>query len=154
MQKTNIYLDPEGYIFQGVEHKIYQNPNDSDLLIKIKKPCIKPKSFLRSIFRNRYQYGLYRDWVALYENYLRIVNKNGTVPSYLPSLHGFVDTNLGVGLSVRKVLDFDGCVAKTLSEYISSGVDLCFLEEAESIIKCNTHPVRYCHGNPLRTTHL
>jgi hypothetical protein len=24
---------------------------------------------------------------------------------------------------------------------------------AESIIKCNTHPVRYCHGNALRTTH-
>jgi hypothetical protein len=26
-------------------------------------------------------------------------------------------------------------------------------DAAESIIKCNTHPVRYRHGNTLRTTH-
>jgi len=93
-------------LFVGKTRGIYQHPHDDSLFIKI-------------AFSDNYQNGSLDEL----REYLRLVVFGFDLAEFISPLYGLVETNLGYGLVVDKIRNWDGGISKTLKVFLSEGVD-------------------------------
>lgn len=99
-----ITLGEESLINQGTVRACYQHPQDSNLLIKVPTGSKKEREQANHIELKGYQ--------ALMSEH-----KDLTCISHC---HGFVTTNLGIGLICDCIRDHDGSVSKSILDLINS----------------------------------
>jgi hypothetical protein len=106
----------------GAVSHVYDHPEHVDLLVKI----IKPKPARRMQVKAVSRYGRRRRYIHLLkywrclEEQAAILAAQGTIPAHLEVVLGYVETDLGIGLMVRKET-YRGQIAPTLSVLIRQG---------------------------------
>lgn len=99
--------DPIG---RGRERACYIHPDDPTRAIKIPGDASSPQS---------------RREVAFYH---KLERRGVDYDAYLPRFHGLCETNLGTGIVVDLVRDFDGQVSRALNQYLVAGYPLIEFE--------------------------
>lgn len=94
----------------GQERACYQHPQDNDRVIKIQKGASDKQT---------------RRELALYRNLARRAMRDF---EHIPRYHGKVETNLGEGLVVDKIADYDGAVARSLWWHFEQGYPVAEFE--------------------------
>ncbi|MGL6259065.1 YrbL family protein [Vibrio sp. WXL210] len=93
-----IEINSQFHIASGLERDVYLHPQNNNICIKIQRPRLSVNE-RESFFLNKYK----------------------ACPSF-PDSYGFVDTNLGKGLMVELIRDYDGQISKPLSYYLCNNI--------------------------------
>ena len=104
-------------IGQGRERTCYVHPDDPSKLIKISGEASNTQS-QREL-----------------DLYSRLVNKKKIQYTHLPQFYGLQKTNLGQGLVVDLIRDFDGEVSKSLRWYLDNGRSISEFEPHLELLK-------------------
>ena len=110
-----LHLHDYHFITEGVCRKIYCYPDNDNYIIKIDKKIKKPLNFLNknyisnipNLIGNLSQ----REMLFLKQSKIK---KN----IFFPNFKCFVKTNLGYGLVVEKIKNYDGFISCTLKDYV------------------------------------
>lgn len=120
-----IYLSINDIIADGGRRTIYKHPEYNNRLIKVPKMEELVSKRKRAPFYKRIRPLFmfdenYKDFFA-YSLYNR---KDKKIFDFIPKSYGFVKTNIGKGLSVEWIKNFDGSISITVEEYIrQNGLD-------------------------------
>lgn len=110
-------------IATGNSRAVYRHPADSELLIKVMRPE-KVAWFREQRFRwyrKRRRYGELSSFLQEIAEHLAVrAEQEGAAP-HLQQIAGLVETDLGLGLSVRALRARDGRYAPTLAALVRSG---------------------------------
>ena len=98
-----ITSDPIG---RGRERACYVHPDDPTRAIKVSLGKSSPQS---------------RREIAFYR---KLERRGIDYSAYLPRFHGLCETNLGTGIVVDLVRDFDGQISRALNQYLAAGYPL------------------------------
>ncbi len=99
--------DPIG---RGRERACYVHPDDPMRAIKIPGDASSPQS---------------RREIAFYR---KLERRGVDYSAYIPRFHGLCETNLGTGIVVDLVRDYDGQVSRALNQYLAAGYPLMEFE--------------------------
>ena len=110
-----LHLHDYNFITEGGYRKIYCYPDNDNYIIKIDKNIKKPLNFLNknyisnipNLIGNLSQ----REMLFLKQSKIK---KN----IFFPNFKCFVKTNLGYGLVVEKIKNYDGSISCTLKDYV------------------------------------
>jgi hypothetical protein len=107
-------------VASGLNQHVHQHPGDPDLLIKTLRPDKAEQRFLRKRgIPVKRRHGIYTGWFRELNEYVALrARLPGPHPDFLQHLHGFVETDLGLGLVVGKVKDRSGALAPTLGQAV------------------------------------
>ena len=131
-----IILKKSNFLAEGASQRIFPHPENDQQLIKIPFDDGKggQKNRIRKLVRYSFwRYGNYKSWHDDYEQYIAITGRLNKLPTFVPRLYGFVETNLGCGMVVEKVSASNGNLAKTLGEYRDSNEDLPAIRAAINV---------------------
>jgi hypothetical protein len=110
-------------IASGALNFVYEHPSEPDRLIKILR---REKVLARWLRKSRglpipREFGVYRTWAREIDEYsaLRCRSPNGEAPEFVQRHYGVIDTDLGLGLLVGKVVDHDGQLAPQLARVVA-----------------------------------
>ena len=110
-------------VASGLNQLVHQHPGNPNLLIKTLRPEKAQRRFTRKIggIRVKRRHGIYTGWFRELNEYLALRARTGSGhPPCLQPLHGFVETDLGLGFVVGKIKDRSGQLAPTLGQVVSS----------------------------------
>lgn len=111
-QSNQLRLKDLPPLAQGSYRNIYQHPHDANLLVKVLGPRAHTPTF--RWYKPWRQFTIYRTLKREVREY-RALEKRGLVDlPFLQKFHGIVDTDLGWGISVSKIMTGDGKLAPTL----------------------------------------
>ena len=116
-----IVLSKQEPLAGGLTQSVYQHPQDSGLLIKVRRVEWLQSSYDRTIggkLGYQRRYGVYTTWMRELREYLAARVRAGRHPEFLQRYIGLVETDIGLGLAVGKVTDRSGALARTLEETI------------------------------------
>jgi hypothetical protein len=119
------YVDLSGArpAFIGSERAIFEDPRSPETLIKVCKAGHEAKASRRGDLQPRlrsrwsysqWRYGEMRGWQREYEEYIALLWRTQTLPSFVARYYGFCQTSRGPGMVVEKVRGPDGGLAATL----------------------------------------
>ena len=94
-------------VFSGKTRQIFLHPDDGGALIKV---ALKPDWHLGSL-------------LEMFE-YQRFKTMGFNLAAHISRIDGLVMTNLGYGLLVERVCNFDGSTSLTLRDFINSGASI------------------------------
>ena len=123
-----VALVPDQVLTRGLARMIFDHPQEPGRLIKVVDP--DGTDARRAQNRNRpaiMLYGAFASWQREVSEYCRIMNRIGQLPDFIAGYHGFVMTNLGVGLVVERIGDPDGQLAPSIDTVAATqdhGLDL------------------------------
>ena len=105
----------------GKTQAIYQHPDDSRRLIKIRNLDKLQKTYDRKVgglvgYKRRY--GLYTNWQREIEHHVSVSMRLGYLPFFLQEYHGIVETDCGLGMVVGRLADRAGALAPTLKDVV------------------------------------
>lgn len=107
-------------LVSGAYRDVYQHPLDDDLLIKTIKPIVIERYAGRANwYRSRYGIGHYKNFLREIEEYLVLRRRGQHSLPFIQHFAGVVETDLGLGMVVRKVRGRDGNLAPTLTVLVS-----------------------------------
>ena len=92
----NLQLTPDLYLATGNNRDVYLHPMDDQVCIKIQKEHGGQHNTLEAKFLEKHHHKIFPDY------------------------YGVISTNLGDGLAVGLVKDFDGSISKSLTDYVES----------------------------------
>jgi hypothetical protein len=103
-------------VAQGLNQQVYQYPGKPDLLIKTLRLEKAQRRYMQKRgFWVKRRHGIYTGWVRELNEYLALRARHpGEHPACLQKMHGFVETDVGLGLVVGKVTDRSGGLAPRL----------------------------------------
>jgi len=104
-------------IGQGRERTCYVHPDDPSKLIKISGEASNTQSQRELDF------------------YRSVNNRKGFIYTHLPRFYGIQKTNLGSGIVVELVRDFDGEISKSLRWYLDNGRPISDFETHLELLK-------------------
>ncbi len=116
-----VTLNPDQVLTRGLARMIFDHPQEPDRLIKVVDP--DGTDARRAQKRNRpaiMLYGAFASWQREVSEYCRIMNRMGQLPDFIAGYHGFVMTNLGVGLVVERIGDADGQLAPSIDTVVAT----------------------------------
>jgi hypothetical protein len=114
-ENNEIELRPENLVARGEARIIYVHPGEPNRLVKVVDP--RGCDARRAAKKNRpaiVQFGQLASWQRELTEYCRMLNKLGRLPDFVAQYHGFVQTNLGVGLVVERIGSCDTQLAPSL----------------------------------------
>jgi hypothetical protein len=107
-------------LVSGAYRDVYQHPLDDDLLIKtIKRLVIERYVERANWYRARFGTGHYKNFLREIEEYLVLRRRGQHSLPFIQHFAGVVETDLGLGIVVRKVRGRDGSLAPTLTRLVS-----------------------------------
>jgi hypothetical protein len=117
-----IVLKNQSPLAGGKTQSVYQHPDDSNLLIKVRNLDRLKQTYERRLggrigFKRRH--GFYTTWHRELEHYFSVCLRLGYRPHFLLEYHGVADTDIGLGLIVNRVNDRAGNLAPTLAELVT-----------------------------------
>ena len=98
-------------IGEGRERSCYLHPDDPNKLIKISAGPVKKQS-RREI-----------------ECYQRLQRSAPVAYTHVPEFYGLIETNLGTGIMVDTIRDYDGQISRSFREYLDEGVPIETFED-------------------------
>jgi hypothetical protein len=109
----------------GAYRDVFQHPGDEGLLIKVIKPLFAEREARRANWFEKWQgLGAYKSLLREIEKYLVLRERGQHDLSFIQHFAGIVETDLGLGMVVRKVRGRDGGLAPTLTEIVRArGLD-------------------------------
>ncbi len=105
---------PEAF---GARRAVYRHPLKPDRLIKVVKPSARPAWRVR--FSSRF--GSYKSHGIELTEYLVLRSRMSNDPPIVAPFHGLVETDLGVGVEVERMVDREGRLAPTLHALVERG---------------------------------
>jgi hypothetical protein len=106
-------------LVSGAYRDVYQHPLDDDLLIKtIKRLVIERYVERANWYRARFGTGHYKNFLREIEEYLVLRRRGQHSLPFIQHFAGVVETDLGLGIVVRKVRGRDGKLAPTLTSLV------------------------------------
>jgi hypothetical protein len=118
--QPSIELNGARPLVSGAYRDVYQHPFDDDLLIKTIKPVVIERYAGRANwYRSRYGIGHYKNFLREIEEYLVLRRRGQHSLPFIQHFAGVVETDLGLGMVVRKVRGRDGNLAPTLTVLVS-----------------------------------
>lgn len=108
-------------IADGRTQVVYRHPADPSLLVKIRKLDKLERSYARKLggmIGYKRRHGHYTTWQRELDHYFSVCLRLGYRPNFLQEYHGVADTDLGLGLVVRQVIDRSGSLAPTLAQVV------------------------------------
>lgn len=115
-------LEPLQPLFRGHQRLVFQHPEQPDLLIKVlRAEYVRDKFGAGSSFHNRHRRCReYQPFLREFREYLVACARAPYCLPYIQEVVGLVWTDLGLGLTVRKVSGRDGVSAPTLDRFLRS----------------------------------
>lgn len=116
-----IALKAQPPLAAGSTQTVYQHPDDPNLLIKVRKREKMQKIYDRQLAARigiRRRHGLYTAWMRELQHYFSVHLRLGYRPEFLQPYYGVIDTDLGLGLVVGKVIDRSGNLAPMLRDIV------------------------------------
>ena len=109
----------------GAYRDVFQHPGDDGLLIKVIKPLFAERDARRDNWFEKWQgLGAYKSLMREIEKYLVLRGRGQHDLPFIQHFAGIVETDLGLGMVVRKVRARDGGLAPTLAEIVRTrGLD-------------------------------
>ena len=108
-------------VANGLNQLVHEHPDNPDLLIKTLRLDKAEQRWLRKAggLRVKRRHGIYTGWFRELNEYLALrARMPGGHPPFLQQLHGFAETDLGLGMVVGKVKDRSGNLAPTLGQVV------------------------------------
>lgn len=107
-------------LFRGHQRLVFQHPEQPDLLIKVlRAEYVRDKFGPGSALHNRHRRCReYQPFLLEFREYLVACARAPQCLPYLQEIVGLVWTDLGLGLTVRKVTGRDGASAPTLDRFL------------------------------------
>lgn len=103
----------------GAYRDVFQHPRDDGLLIKVIKPIFAERDARRANWFERWQgLGAYKSLMREIEKYLILRGRGQHDLPFIQHFAGIVETDLGLGMVVRKVRARDGGIAPTIAEIV------------------------------------
>jgi hypothetical protein len=107
-------------LVSGAYRDVYQHPHDDNLLIKVIKPdVIEHYAERANLYRARYGTGPYKNFLREIEEYLVLRRRGQHSLPFIQHFAGVVETDIGLGIVVRKVRGRDGNLAPTLAALVT-----------------------------------
>jgi hypothetical protein len=116
-----VVLKTETPLAVGRTQAVYQHYQDPNLLIKVRRLDRLQRVYDRKIgglIGYKRPHGLYTTWMRELEHYFSVCLRLGYRPQFLQEYHGIVQTDLGLGMVVRRVTDRAGALAPTLQKVV------------------------------------
>ena len=109
----------------GAYRDVFQHPGDDGLLIKVIRPLFAKRDAQRANWFEKWQgLGAYKGLMREIEKYLVLRERGQHDLPFIQHFAGIVETDLGLGMVVRKVRARDGGLAPTLAEVVRTrGLD-------------------------------
>lgn len=117
-----VILKSETPLADGETQIVYQHPDDPTLLIKVRKLDKLQRHYDRKLggmIGYKRLYGRHTTWRRELDHYFSVCLRLGYRPQFLQEYLGVVDTDLGLGMVVRRVADRSGSLAPTLRQVIN-----------------------------------
>ena len=109
----------------GAYRDVFQHPGDDGLLIKVIRPLFAKRDARRANWFEKWQgLGAYKSLMREIEKYLVLRERGQHDLPFIQHFAGIIETDLGLGMVVRKVRARDGGLAPTLAEVVRAhGLD-------------------------------
>ncbi len=109
----------------GAYRDVFQHPRDDGLLIKVIKPIFAERDARRANWFEKWRgLGAYKSLMREIEKYLILRRRGQHNLPFIQHFAGIVETDLGLGMVVRKVRARDGGIAPTIAEIVRTrGLD-------------------------------
>ncbi|MEP2784411.1 MAG: YrbL family protein [Pseudoruegeria sp.] len=131
----SIWLNPDEILAQGSGRVIYQHPEEAGALVKVFKPRTKPLGLSYKCRPIKRRFLTLKTAYLEYEEYISALARLNEMPSYLPSMMGFVNTNLGLAMVVERVDGPDGNLAPSLHKYLlNEGLSPSLVSQVNSLV--------------------
>jgi hypothetical protein len=103
-------------LVSGAYRDVYQHPSDGDLLVKVIKPLYVDRHAMRAKWYDAWLgVGHYKSLLREIEKYLILRRRGQHDLPFIQHFSGIAETDLGLGMVVRKVKDRDGALAPTIA---------------------------------------
>ncbi|MBX3740893.1 MAG: hypothetical protein KF712_07880 [Akkermansiaceae bacterium] len=116
-------LKGETPLAQGRMRLVFRHPRDPALLVKVIRPDILDERWGSGApwYKKRRRFGQYISFIRETEEYIAGCAGGGDAPPFAQKILGYVETDYGLGMVVRAVLDRDGNPAPTLGQIVVRG---------------------------------
>ncbi|WAC20179.1 YrbL family protein [Luteolibacter sp. SL250] len=116
-------LKGETPLAQGRMRIVFRHPRDPGLLVKVIRPDILDKRWGSGApwYKKRRRFGQYISYIRETEEYIAGCAGGSDAPPFAQKIVGYVDTDYGLGMIVRAVLDRNGDPAPTLGQILLRG---------------------------------
>lgn len=116
-------LRDETPLTQGRMRIVFRHPRDPALLVKVIRPDILDERWGSGApwYKKRRRFGQYISFIRETEEYIAGCAGGGDAPAFAQKILGYVETDYGLGMVVRAVLDRDGNPAPTLGQILLRG---------------------------------
>jgi hypothetical protein len=118
-----LQLKGETPLAQGRMRLVFRHPLNPGLLVKVIIPEIIDQRWGSGApwYKKRRRYGQYVSFIRETEEYIAGCAGGHDAPPFAQKILGYVDTDYGLGMIVKAVLDREGNPAPTLGRIISQG---------------------------------
>jgi len=108
---------------KGSVRLVFGHPGSPDLLVKVVRPDLVERRYtgFRSWLKPLRRYDPYAGFLRELQEFIAGYAALGRPAPFAQSVHGLVETDLGLGLVVGAVRGPDGALAPTLAKLISAG---------------------------------
>ena len=103
---------------KGTLRNLYQHPDNDELLIKVMTKRASRRWTTKMGVKVRRRFGIYTDFAREITEMLAARSRHAAHPRALERVVGFVDTDFGLGLIVKKVRGRDGALARSLHDIV------------------------------------
>ena len=117
--QSRIDLNDAPPLISGAYRDVYQHPLDDNLLVKVVRPSFIELHAQRTYWSKLWSKdGYYRMLTREVGVYLALRRRGQHTLPFIQHFTGVVDTNLGLGMVVRKVRGSDGAIAPSLASRV------------------------------------
>jgi hypothetical protein len=120
--QSALRLDAAAAIERGKGRLIFDHPRHPDRLVKVMKPGVRAREAAkRARFSMAGQFGANKVFAKEVLYFLSIQGRQPDLLPLFPWIHGFIETDLGLGVVQEKITDDRGALAPSLKQLTEAG---------------------------------